>query len=212
MRHPLNNIILSLCLLLLCACGAKEEGASSDNEDTAQDAAVNTQSVLDAAELDPIQEQRTGLVFAEAEKTLNTVESILKSGATPALLAARGLLQSQLEEGNAAFDSLTEAVQLHASAEMYALRAFVLWRNGHTRGAFRDAEYALYKSKKLPIALMSMGLVRLSQSQEANDDETNENAPNENTLDEACTLLQEACAGGQCFGLEEAKKQGMCLK
>ncbi len=203
MSITLKNITLCLCILLLCACGAKDESAS----ETMDTSAVHDESVLDAAELDPIQSTRTELIFAEPEETLRTVESILKSGETPALLATRGLLQSQLQAHSEAFDSLTRGVHLHSSAEMYALRAFVLWRAGHIRGAFRDAEYALYKTEKLPVALMVMGLVKSSEAQEAGEAQARSAAQAE-----ACDLLIQACEGGLCFGLEEARKDGFCVQ
>ncbi len=194
-----KKFILLTCLLLISACGAKE---------TTQQSEAIAPSILDAQELTSVQEMRNNLEFSEPEKTLAKVEELLKAEKTPALLAAQGLLQSQLGQREAAFESLTEGVQLYDSAEMYALRAFVLWRNGRARGAFRDAEYALYKDEDLPLAVMTMGLATYADAQDKADD----GVVDGEILEKACDFLRTACEDGQCFGLEKFEEKGLCAQ
>lgn len=108
--------------------------------------------------------------------------------------ARRGLARSELGEREEAFDDLTAAIRLHASAENYAYRALVSIRAGGTRAARRDLEYSLKLDAGQSRAHNFLGVLALSL-----DD-----------AQEACQGFQAGCSKGDCTFLEAARQEKIC--
>ncbi len=192
----LKKLIIIGMLTALFGCGDK------NNAITPQEApkpAVSSQSIFNDAEINFSAEEMENLSFKNPQKSLEKINEQMTIAEQAqkdmtAFLALRSLVQSQLGNNGEAFDDMTKAVQLRPNAELYALRALVLWRSGKLRGAMNDAEYALLKDKNISLGHMAQGLVWLE----------------ENEMSKACSALKSACDAGQCFGLEHANKQGKC--
>ncbi len=191
MKFKLFFVMILLCALSACT-------AKTNAPDMAASQPIEAKpSILDVPELDFMDAYGEGLVFSKPEQALKDIDkNITEAGDADitALLVVRSLVLSQLGRKDEAFDDMTKAVQSRPDAELYALRGFVLWRGGKVRGAMRDAEYALYKQKDIPLGTMMQGLALYSEEQ----------------MDKACPLLETACKQGQCFGIEFAQEQGQC--
>ncbi len=192
----INKIVIMCMLAFAFGCADKNNAVSTS---TPMQQAVPSKSVFTELEMDFVEFEHKGVVVANPKQTLEKINAQMQKAEQEAqdltaLLVLRALVQSQLGSNDAAFDDMTEAVQLRPNAELYALRALVLWRGGKMRGAMLDAEYALQKQNNLPLGQMVEGLVWLE----------------ENELSEACAALKSACEAGQCYGLEHANKQGQC--
>lgn len=142
-----------------------------------------------------------GMQCTDARKADTQLTTMLASsegqpGEHAEVLALRGLARSELGMKEEAFEDLTQAVRQKPVARNYAWRALALWRNGNARGAQVDAQYALRKDKAQPVAHMVLGLAALQAGDTA----------------AACPELRLACEGGECFGLNEAKTAGACLR
>ncbi len=192
----LRTLLIVGMISLLIGCGDKEMSPKQaiDQVSSPAKASIWTDEKISFSD-----KYRDGLNFSEPEKLLKEIDKHLASSKEnqediSSLLVLRALVQSQLGAQDAAFDDMTAALQMRPDAELYALRAFILWRGGKMRGAIRDAEYAQLKEDKIALGIMVEGLVFLD----------------ENELSKACPKLNEACQAGQCYGIEYAREKGNC--
>lgn len=104
----------------------------------------------------------------------------------------RALGESGYEED--AFDDLTRAIRLRASALAYAERGLIGLRLGNVQGAERDLERALGLDGGEPHAYVYRAALRFTRNQ----------------TDQACSDLAAACANGLCLPQEKAVREGLC--
>ncbi len=192
----LKRVVIFCLLIIIVGCGDKSESLTPT---TMQEQIVSSQSIFDAPEIDFIKGDFEDLIFGNPEQAIEKIDAQLakveaEQGDLAALLVFSSLAQSQIGKKDLAFDAMTKAVQLRPNAELYALRALVLWRGGKMRGAMLDAQYALEKESNLALASMVQGLVWLDEKE----------------MSKACAALNSACSQGQCYGLNFAKKQNQC--
>ncbi len=191
-----RGILFVVLTLLLCACASKQDDSQSDSM---VQLSVARSSILEHPELEFAASYGDVLALSNPEQALSDVDERLANAEaeqddTTALLVFRSLALSQLGRKDEAFDDMTKAIQAKPEAELYALRAFVLWRGGKLRGAMRDTEYAMLKQKNIPLATMVQGLISFS----------------EKDMSMACSSLDVACKQGQCYGLQFVQEQGQC--
>ncbi len=193
-----KKILIICSVFVLCSCATKGD-EKDQTENSISSSPEIRESIFNTPELDFVKEHGDILSFSDPQKVLSAIEEKLNSTkesaqGEAALLTLKSLAQSQLNNKDEAFETMTMALHKKPIAEIYALRGFVLWQSGKLRGALRDAEYALLKQNPLALATMVQGLVYLE----------------EEDLDKACTMLKEACNGQECYGLSFAQEQNQC--
>ncbi len=185
-------ILIVFCMLSACSITKSDQSLNQEKEISL--------SILDSIVLEFAEVDSTNFIYNEPEKLLNEVNSKLDDNKLSpedeqALLVFKALLLSQIGGISDAFEVMTKALQINDQAEIYALRGFILWREGKLRGAMLDADYANFKQNDLHLATMVQGLVFFSEQK----------------IEKSCEKLNLACSNGQCFGLEFVKSNNQCM-
>lgn len=109
-------------------------------------------------------------------------------------LVWRGRALGEGGYGEDAFDDLTRAIRLQASALAYAERGLIGLRLGNVQGAEHDLERALDLDDGEPRSYVYRAALRFTREQ----------------AEAACSDLAAACARGMCLPQENAAREGLC--
>lgn len=208
--------LIPVICIWLCACAAREDAQPDAAPPVQAEAQVApTPSVPDPTPPSGVYKAEAEKAFAEAralwqtkaaslgaveacsdpEQAVALLDRALKIEPTfTAALVRRGLAKSEMGLREEAFDDLTAAIRLEASADNYAYRALASLRAGQERATRRDLEYSLKLAPARHLATNYMGLLELKQG---------------NTR-LACSSFQKGCSSGDCSLLELARKEKLC--